>query len=211
MHNTTQDYTKIGYARVSTSHRDADSQCRVLLQYVERESIFVDSISGTSAAASRPGFNKMIKFIDAHPEVKELHIFELSRIGRNYVDALTTILNLESRGIRVVSHSEKEIFINELSDINMRRMMLNFMLSFAEMERGRIQERTKAGLQAAQARGVKLGKRAKEINLEEVQRMRDEGMTLKEISAELGIHENTLRRRIQGRVKAQDNLLCALV
>lgn len=202
MHNTTQACTKIGYARVSTQHQDTDSQCRILLQHVSKDCIFTDTISGTTAASSRPGFNKMIKFIDAHPEVKELHIFELSRIGRNYVDALTTILNLESRGIRVVSHSEKEIFINELSDINMRRMMLNFLLSMAELERGRIQERVKAGLQAAQARGVQLGQPKKEINLQQVQEMRDAGKTLDEISALLGIHVNTLRKRLQGKVKA---------
>lgn len=202
MHNTTQACTRIGYARVSTSHQDTDSQCRLLLQHVSAECIFTDTISGTTAAASRPGFNKMIQYLDSHPEVQELYIFELSRIGRNYVDALTTILNLESRGIRVISLSDKETFINEISDINMKRMMLNFMLSMAEMERGRIQSRVKAGLQAAKARGTKLGQPVKEINLQQVQEMRDEGMTLKEISAVIGVHENTLRKRIQGKVKA---------
>lgn len=202
MHNTAQVCTKIGYARVSTQHQDTDSQCRILLEHVSKDCIFTDTISGTTAAASRPGYQKMIQYLDSHPEVQELYIFELSRIGRNYADAITTMLNLEERGIRVISLSDKEAFINEISNLPMRRMLLSFMLSMAELERGRIQERVKAGLQAAKSRGVQLGQPKKEINLQQVQEMRDEGMTLKEISAVIGVHENTLRKRLQGKVKA---------
>lgn len=202
MHNTAQASTKIGYARVSTSHQDTDSQCRLLLEHVSKDCIFTDTISGTTAAASRPGFRKMIQYLNSHPEVQELYIFELSRIGRNYADAITTMLNLEERGIRVISLSEKEAFINEISNLPTRRMLLSLMLSMAELERGRIQERVKAGLQAAKSRGVQLGQPKKEINLEEVQQMREEGMTLQQISAVIGVHENTLRKRIQGKVKA---------
>lgn len=199
MHKTAQDCTKIGYARVSTNHQDEEYQCRLLLEHVSPECIFVDKISGKTPALKRPGFINLIQYLDSHPGVTELYIFELSRLGRNYPDAISTMLNLEERGIRVISLSDKEAFLNEISNITMRRMMLSFMLSMAEMEREKIQERVKAGLEAAKARGVKLGKEKIEINLQEVQEMRAAGKTLDEISALLGIHVNTLRKRIQGK------------
>jgi len=201
MHNTTQYCTKIGYARVSTQHQDEDSQCRILLGHVSQECIFVDKVSGKIPASSRPGYKALLNYLDTHPGVTELYIFELSRLGRNYPDSISTMLNLEERGVRVISLSDKEAFINEISNITMRRMMLSFMLSMAEMEREKIQERVKAGLDAAQARGVKLGQPKKDIDVQKVQEMRESGKTLQEIAAELGVHENTLRNRIHGKVK----------
>ena len=67
----------------------------------------------------------------------------------------------------------------------------------AERERDLLSERTKQGLVAAKARGVHVGRPFRDIKMEEVNAKREQGMTLAEIAEELGIHVNTLSRRIQ--------------
>ena len=79
----------------------------------------------------------------------------------------------------------------------MRRIMLTFMITMAERERDLLSERTKQGLVAAKARGVHVGRPFRDIKMEEVNAKREQGMTLAEIAEELGIHVNTLSRRIQ--------------
>ena len=79
----------------------------------------------------------------------------------------------------------------------MRRIMLTFMITMAERERDLLSERTKQGLVAAKARGVHVGRPFRDIDMEEVNAKREQGMTLAEIAEELGIHVNTLSRRIQ--------------
>ncbi len=79
----------------------------------------------------------------------------------------------------------------------MRRIMLTFMITMAERERDLLSERTKQGLVAAKARGVHVGHPFRDIKMEEVNAKREQGMTLAEIAEELGIHVNTLSRRIQ--------------
>ena len=75
--------------------------------------------------------------------------------------------------------------------------MLTFMITMAERERDLLSERTKQGLVAAKARGVHVGRPFRDINIEEVKAKREQGMTVAEIAEELGMHVNTLSRRIQ--------------
>ena len=79
----------------------------------------------------------------------------------------------------------------------MRRIMLTFMITMAERERDLLSERTKQGLVAAKARGIHVGRPFRDIDMEEVNAKREQGMTIAEIAEELGIHVNTLSRRIQ--------------
>lgn len=191
----------IGYARVSTDHQNTDHQCQELLKHVSKEFIFVDTISGKTTANERPGFRKLLKALETQPDVKTLYVYEMSRIGRTYYDTFKTILSLEERGIAVVSLSDKESFLNDCTNPTMKRMMLSFMISIAEMERDKTIDRVKSGLDAAKKRGVRLGQPTKHLDLESVQRMRETGLTLEQIASELGIHVNTLRKRIHGYVK----------
>jgi DNA invertase Pin-like site-specific DNA recombinase len=79
----------------------------------------------------------------------------------------------------------------------MKRIMLTFMITMAERERDLLSERTKAGLVAAKARGVHVGPPFKKIDLVEVQAKREQGMTIAEIAEQMGMHVNTLSRRIR--------------
>ncbi len=129
--------------------------------------------------------------------VGRLYVYEISRIGRTYADSIRSILDLEDLGIEVFSLSPAEAFLNSCTDKGMRRIMLTFMITMAERERDLLSERTKQGLVAAKARGVHVGRPFRDIKMEEVNAKREQGMTLAGIAEELGIHVNTLSRRIQ--------------
>ncbi len=188
----------IGYARVSTEDQRTDNQCVELLKYVDRERIFVDTVSGRTAARDRPGYSELFQYVKANPrKITRLYVYEISRIGRTYADSIRSILDLEDLGIEVYSLSPAEAFLNTCSDKGMRRVMLTFMITMAERERDLLSERTKQGLVAAKARGVHVGRPFRDIDMTEVQARREAGKTVAEVAAELGIHVNTLSRRIR--------------
>ena len=61
-------------------------------------------------------------------------------------------------------------------------------MAVAEFERSIIQERVNAGLRAARARGVKLGRKEKlSVHQEEVNRLVAEGMGVRAVARELGL------------------------
>jgi DNA invertase Pin-like site-specific DNA recombinase len=74
------------------------------------------------------------------------------------------------------------------------------MAALAEFERTLISERTKAGLQASRARGVKLGRPPllTEAQISKIAREVDsKKTTLKSVSKNLNVSERTLQRYLQ--------------
>lgn len=188
----------IGYARVSTDGQHTDNQCIELLKHVDKERVFIDTVSGKVEAKNRPGYSKLLSYVKNNPgTVSRLYVYEISRIGRTYADSIRSILDLEDMGIEVYSLSPAETFLNSCTDKGMKRIMLTFMITMAERERDLLSERTKAGLVAAKARGVHVGPPFKNIDLAEVQAKREQGMTIAEIAEQMGMHVNTLSRRIR--------------
>lgn len=188
-----------GYARVSTDGQHNDNQCIELLKFVDKERIYVDTCSGKTEAKSRPGYSKLLYYVMSNPgTVTRLYVYEISRIGRSYADSIRSILDLEDLGIEVFSLSPAEAFLNGYTDKGMKHVMLSFMIMMAERERALLKERTKLGIAAAKARGVHVGRKITyNIDLAEVKAKREQGMTIAQIAKEMGIHVNTLSRRIQ--------------
>lgn len=191
----------VGYARVSTEGQHEQNQCDELLKHVPREFIFVDKgVSGKVPAKERPGFKQLLFYIHNN-SVDKLFVYEISRIGRNYSDAIRTILDLEDMGITVISLSPKEQFLNSCGSKLVKQTMLSFMVSIAEMEREHISERTKLGLKRTKEQGTRLGQPIKPIDMAEVERMRQEGRTTQQIAEQLGVSRATLSRRINGHIR----------
>jgi DNA invertase Pin-like site-specific DNA recombinase len=141
-----------GYARASTDDQVTDLQRDALVRAgVAPEDIFVDEgVSGTKPALTRPGLSSAIGSLQAGDT---LVVWKLDRLGRSVVDLLETVEGLRARGIHFRSLTE------ELSTSSpMGKMIFTIIASVAEMERGVIVERTKAGLEAAKARGTKMGR-----------------------------------------------------
>ncbi|MGH9502049.1 MAG: recombinase family protein [Terriglobales bacterium] len=74
------------------------------------------------------------------------------------------------------------------------RLMFQIIGAMAEFERALIQERVKAGLRNARAKGRRLGRPRVVVNVARVQRLRAQGLSWSEVSKEVGVPKSSLLR-----------------
>ena len=185
---------KIGYCRISTRSQSFDLQ----LDALNREGcdkIFRDTVSGSKS--SRPGLDEMLSQLRKGDIVI---VYKLDRLGRSLRHLVELINDFTDRGVGLKS-------LNDPVDTTSAqgRLVTNLFASIAEFERELIQERTKAGLEAARARGRK-GGRPKGLNKEAQSKaivaatLYQEGqISIKQISAQLNISKTTLYKYLRFR------------
>lgn len=184
---------KCGYVRVSREDQNPENQIELLeREGIPRENIYVDKISGVSDARDRPGYSDLLSFLSDKPEAV-LYVFEISRIGRSFLDTLQTINLLERAGVRVWSLSPTESW-SRIEDRKLRDLMLSIFSWVADRERESLIERTKLGLERARAEGKRLGRPVRKLPLSRIRELRDKKISLAAISRILDIPYSTLRR-----------------
>lgn len=138
----------IGYARISTDKQDTALQLDALMERgVMDGNIFTDTMSG--ARDDREGLAQAIAHIQPGDKLVVWRVDRLSRSLRHLLDVAEQI---HAKGGALVS-------ICEGIDLSTPagRLVFGMLGAVAQFERDVIRERTKAGLAAAKARGVKLG------------------------------------------------------
>lgn len=138
---------KIGYARVSTSDQDAGLQIDAL-RNANCEKVFVEHRTG--ATRERP---ELARCIDMLRSGDELVVWRLDRLGRSLKDLIELVNEFENKNIGFQSLNES---INTTTSTG--KLIFHVFGALSEFERSLIQERTKAGLEAARARGRKGGR-----------------------------------------------------
>jgi len=142
---------KIGYARVSKYDQDLKMQIDALLDFgCEEKNIFTDQISGSKV--ERPGLNKCLQELQ---EDDVLVVWRLDRLGRSMIHLISLITDFKERKIGFKSLCDGAIDTTTASG----ELIFNIFSSLAQFERKLIQERTKAGLIAARARGKTGGRK----------------------------------------------------
>lgn len=141
---------RYGYARVSTDDQNLNLQLDAL-NAAGVTHIFTDKLSGKTR--KRPGLEDLLSQIGPNDT---LVVWRLDRVGRNFRDLVDIADELRERGANLISLSEG---IDTSSSIG--EVIYRLMIVFADFERKVIVERTNAGLAAAKARGVQLGRRPK--------------------------------------------------
>lgn len=134
----------IGYMRVSTADQTTALQ-EDALQKAGCERVYRDVISG--ATDQRPGLSLLLEV--ARPG-DTLVVWKLDRLGRSLRNLIDTVLDLEKRGINFRSTTE-----NFDTSTPGGKFIFYLFGALAEMERDIIRQRTRAGLDAARARGKK--------------------------------------------------------
>lgn len=141
----------VGYARVSTHDQDVQLQLNALeAAGCVKNNIFIDHISGVRT--ERPGLEKCILDLEAGDT---LLVWRLDRLGRSMPHLVALIEDLGKKGIRFRSLCDGAIDTTTASG----ELIFNIFSSLAQFERKLIQERTKAGLDAARARGRQGGRK----------------------------------------------------
>lgn len=144
---------RIGYARVSTSDQSLELQIDAL-KSAGCEMIFTEKISGKSKD-DRPELKSMFSKLRSGDTVI---VWKLDRLGRSLVNLIDLVQKLNELGVHFLSLHD-----NIDTQTATGRFTFNIFASLAEFEREIIEERTRAGLTAARARG-RLGGRPKGLS-----------------------------------------------
>lgn len=134
----------IGYARVSTNGQELNLQLDALLKAgCAKKNIFTDRVSG--AKASRPGLDACLQKLKSGDT---LMVWRIDRLGRSMRHLVNLVDDLRQRGVGFKS-------LNDGIDTTTANgeMVFGLFATLAQFERRLVQERTKAGLESARARG----------------------------------------------------------
>ena len=186
---------KVGCARVSTHEQNLSLQQDALKQ-AGRGKIFYDQVSG--AKAERRGLQEVKAYVR---EGDTLIVWRLDRLGRSLKHLIETVSALEERGVGFQSLQESI----DTTTSGGRPVFHNFG-ALAEFERNLIQERTRAGLAAARARGRQGGrpKALDESKMHLLYQLYDERKhTVKGICHILDISRSTLYAYLQRRAETK--------
>jgi DNA invertase Pin-like site-specific DNA recombinase len=182
----------VGYARVSTQDQGPELQMDAL-KAAGCERIFVEKASG--AQRDRPELKAALDYMrDGAGDV--FVVWKLDRLARSLKQLIETVEDLEHRGIGFRS-------LTEAIDTTSAGGRLTFHIfgAMAEFERSIIRERTRAGLDAARARGRK-GGRPPALSAKDIAHakalLREPDITVEEVAARMRVSPATLYRHLPG-------------
>ena len=193
----------IGYIRVSKSDgsQSLDLQLDALINAgVDSKRIYKDLASGRKD--HRPGLENCLKALQPG---NNLVIWKLDRVGRDLKHLVNMVdeLNNQNIGLKVLAGNGAQI---DTSTAN-GKLIFGIFAALAEFERSLIIERTKAGLEAARARGKK-GGRPRKMDITTIKMamlaMSDKNAVAKEVAKKLGITTTTLYMYINGDGSAKE-------
>ncbi len=196
------------YTRLSPNpdKKDTVNQERTLKEFISRNEgwelvgTFTDiHVSGAVKGKDRPKFTAMM--LAASQKQFDLILFwAIDRFSREgLLPTLQYLDRLDTWGIKYKSYTEP--YIDSTGPF--KDIFLSIATTFAKMERARLIERTKAGIETARLKGKILGrpsattkskKRKNPVKVEEVFRINKEGKSLREIVTVVGSSPATIMR-----------------
>ena len=179
----------VGYARVSTIDQNPTLQLDALAA-AGCAKVFEDRASG--ARTDRAGLRSALQYVR---DGDVLIVWKLDRLGRSLPHLIETMTSLATRGVGFRS-------ITEAIDTTTPggRLVFHLFGALGEFERDLIQERTRAGLAAAVARGRK-GGRKPVVTSEKLKLARTfiaKGLTVREAATRLRVGKTALYDALRG-------------
>jgi DNA invertase Pin-like site-specific DNA recombinase len=188
------------YSRVSTNHgQDPELQLRELREYCASRGLTIiqeyTDVGHSGSKESRPALNQLMA--DARRRrFDSVLVWKLDRFGRSLRHLVNALAELEALGLSFIS-------LRDNLDLSTPsgRLMFHVVGAMAQFERALIQERVKAGLRNAKAKGKRLGRPRVVVDETTISAMRDSGASWRTISGKLGIGLGTAHRIAQQRSK----------
>ena len=168
------------YTRVSTQDQSVEMQLSDLRKFCEQRGFEVyreysdEGVSGTKER--RPSLDELMR--DARKRKFDAVLcWRFDRFARSTKHLITALDEFRHLGIEFISYQENIDTSNPLG-----KAVFTIVSAIAELERNIIIERVKAGIRRAKENGKRLGRpRRLNLNLEELRRMRDKGLSYREI------------------------------
>jgi len=164
--------------------------------------LFDKGVSGKIPFSEREKGRELTQLVQ-NGEVNEVVVEELSRLGRNTIDTLTTLKFFEENGVNVVVKSMG----NLQSMVNGKKnpiwnLITSVMSSLYELERENILERTEMGRKMYVMNGGKLGRKIgttesrndflKKERTQKIISLLEKGKSVRDISSRLGVSPKTI-------------------
>ena len=198
------------YYRVSTDKQDLKSQKHEIDKWYEslnkkpKKVIKFEDEGISGRTVRRPALQSMLKTA-YKGSIDTIVVSRLDRFSRNASTAIRMILDLDEVGVAFISVTQPVLNLGHSNPF--RRTMLAAFAEIAEIERETITARVKAGLLAAKKRGVKLGppKKLTETKINKVIKLRESGMTIRQVCKETGLSLGSVSKIINHKLKTDTN------
>lgn len=197
-------------ARVSTQAQDYQRQVTELQEYCDKVGwevtrVFANKVSGAKAVTERPEIVEMVEYIKNN-DVKRVVCLEISRLGRNTLEALKVINYLNENGVSLyVKNYNLETLVD--GKVNpVASLICTILLEIGSLERQSIIERTSSGrnqyIAKCREQGIKMGRPSsyrksdeayKDQYSKEISLLR-KGISLRNVQAITGTAVGTLRK-----------------
>ena len=198
-------------ARVSTDKQEYQRQVNELTDYCGRvgwrvEAVFSNKVSGAKRIEERAEIMEMVDYVKTN-QIDKVVCLEISRLGRNTLEALKVIQTLNEQGVSLYVKNYNLETLTPDGKVNpVASLICTILLEIASMERLTIKERMTSGRDQYIARcreqGIKMGRPAsyrksneayKSQYAKELALLR-KGISLRNVSAISGTSINTLRK-----------------
>ena len=154
-------------ARVSTSQQDYTRQVYELMEYCNQRGwevakVFANKVSGAKKMEERTEITEMIEYVKAN-NIKRVVVLEISRLGRNTLEALRVIQTLNEQHISLYVKNYNIETLNDKGEVNaVASLLTTILLEVAQMERLTIKERMTSGrnqyISKCRENGTKMGR-----------------------------------------------------
>ena len=175
---------KVGLARVSSIGQNLDSQIIALKEY-GCEKIFEEKQSGTKAE----GRKVLREWIDFMRENDEGVVTRIDRCSRSVLDLQLIVKELEGKGVTFAA-TEQSIDTKTPEG----KCFLNMLSVFSEFETSIRKERQMSGVKA---NIHKFKGRGQTIDVEEIKKLKEEGLGATAIAKEMGIDRTSVYRLLK--------------
>lgn len=198
-------------ARVSTDKQDYQRQIIELTDYCSKVGweivkVFANKISGAKKTEERPEVLEMLSYVKEHA-IKRVCCLEVSRLGRNTLEALKVIQMLNDNKVSLFIKNYNLETLNPDGTPNpVASLITTILLEVASMERRTILERVNSGrnqyIAKCRKEGVKMGrptdyKKSDEAYKEQYQKeltLLRKGISLRNVHKLTNTSMNTLRK-----------------
>ncbi|MBP3546792.1 MAG: master DNA invertase Mpi family serine-type recombinase [Alphaproteobacteria bacterium] len=190
-----------GYIRVSTDKQTTENQLFEIEKFANKNNIIIDFwIKETISATKKLEKRKLGYLLKRLKKGDILISTELSRLGRNLLQVMAILSYCMNIGCQVWTIKDN---YRLGADIQSKVLAFAFSLS-AEIERTLISSRTKEALARVKKDGKKLGrpfgstgKNKLDDKRDKVKKMKEEGLSMKNIAQNLKCGRGTLYRYLQ--------------
>ena len=198
--------------RVSTASQDYERQVAELTEFCQRADwqvvrVFANKVSGKLPVEQRPEILEMLDYVRVN-QINKVVVLEISRLGRNTLEALKVIQMLNEAGVSLYIKNYNLETLDQNGKVNpIASLICTILLEISQMERLTIIERMASGrdqyIKKCRETGKKLGRPSTYRKSEEAYRrqyakeialLKKGTLSLKQISILTGTSINTLQK-----------------